>query len=81
MTTDVTNIQNSYQMIIRVAVRSPIMMITSLVMAFSVHSRLSLVFVAILPILGIGLYTIMTHAHPIFEIVFQEIISNVHDLI
>lgn len=71
MTTDVTNIQNSYQMIIRVAVRSPIMMITSLVMAFSVHSRLSLVFVAILPILGIGLYTIMTHAHPIFERVFK----------
>ena len=71
MTTDVTNIQNSYQMIIRVAVRSPIMMITSLVMAFSVHSKLSLVFVAILPILGIGLYTIMTHAHPIFERVFK----------
>ncbi len=71
MTTDVTNIQNSYQMIIRIAVRSPIMMVTSLVMAFSVHSRLSLVFVAILPILGIGLYLIMTHAHPIFERVFK----------
>ena len=71
MTTDVTNIQNSYQMIIRVAVRSPIMMITSLVMAFSVHSRLSLVFVAILPVLGFGLYYIMTHAHPIFERVFK----------
>ena len=71
MTTDVTNIQNSYQMIIRVAVRSPIMMVTSLVMAFSVHSKLSLVFVAILPVLGIGLYLIMTHAHPIFERVFK----------
>ena len=71
MTTDVTNIQNSYQMIIRVAVRSPIMMVTSLVMAFSVHSKLSLVFVAILPILGTGLYLIMTHAHPIFERVFK----------
>ena len=71
MTTDVTNIQNSYQMIIRVAVRSPIMMVTSLVMAFSVHSKLSLIFVAILPVLGIGLYLIMTHAHPIFERVFK----------
>ena len=71
MTTDVTNIQNSYQMIIRVAVRSPIMMVTSLVMAFSVHSRLALVFVAVLPVLGFGLYYIMTHAHPIFERVFK----------
>jgi len=71
MTTDVTNIQNSYQMIIRVAVRSPIMMVTSLIMAFSVHAKLSLIFVAILPVLGIGLYLIMTHAHPIFERVFK----------
>ncbi len=71
MTTDVTNIQNSYQMIIRVAVRSPIMMVTSLVMAFSVHTKLSLIFLAILPVLGIGLYLIMTNAHPIFERVFK----------
>ena len=71
MTTDVTNIQNSYQMIIRIAVRSPIMMVTSLVMAFSVHAKLSLIFLAILPVLGVGLYLIMTNAHPIFERVFK----------
>lgn len=71
MTTDVTNLQNSYQMIIRIAVRSPIMMVTSLVMAFSVNAKLSLVFLAILPVLGIGLYLIMTNAHPIFERVFK----------
>ena len=71
MTTDVTNLQNSYQMIIRVAVRSPIMMVTSLIMAFSVNGRLSLIFFAILPVLGVGLYLIMTHAHPIFEKVFK----------
>ncbi len=71
ITTDVTNIQNAYQMIIRVAVRSPIMMVTSLVMAFSVNSRLSLIFLALLPVLGLGLYFIMTNAHPIFEKVFK----------
>ena len=58
-------------MIIRIAVRSPIMMITSLVMAFSVNAKLSLVFLAILPVLGTGLYFIMTNAHPIFERVFK----------
>lgn len=71
MTTDVTNIQNAYQMIIRVAVRSPIMMITSLIMAFSVSGRLSLIFLALLPVLAIGLYLIMTKAHPTFERVFK----------
>jgi ATP-binding cassette subfamily B protein len=71
LTTDVTNIQNAYQMIIRIAVRSPVMLILSLTIAFSVNHRLSLIFLIAIPILGIGLGLIMTHAHPIFERVFR----------
>ncbi len=71
LTTDVTNVQNAYQMIIRVAVRSPIMLIFSLFMAFGINSELSLIFLMCAPVLGIGLYIIMTKAHPIFERVFK----------
>ena len=71
LTTDVTNLQNAYQMIIRTAVRSPIMLIFSLIMAFSVNARLALVFLAAVPILGVGLFLIASRAHPIFERVFR----------
>ncbi|MBA4603370.1 ABC transporter ATP-binding protein [Thermoactinomyces mirandus] len=71
MTTDVTNIQNAFQMIIRIAVRAPIMLIFSLFMAFTVNSRLSLVFLGIIPFLGVGLYLIIRNAHPIFKRVFK----------
>ncbi len=71
LTTDVSNLQNAYQMIIRIAVRSPVMLIFSLTMAFSVNRRLSFIFLLTIPILGVGLGCIMTHAHPIFERVFR----------
>jgi len=71
MTTDVTNVQNAYQMIIRVAVRSPFMLIFSLFMAFNINPSLSLIFLGILPFLGIALYLIITNAHPIFRRVFK----------
>ena len=71
LTTDVTNLQNTYQMIIRMAVRSPLMMIFSLVAAFAIDAQLSLIFLAIIPILALGLYFIMTRTHPIFERVFR----------
>ncbi len=71
LTTDVTHLQNAYQMIIRIAVRSPMMLIFSLIMAFTVKADLALIFLAAVPVLGIGLYFIMTHAHPIFERVFK----------
>lgn len=71
LTTDVTNLQNTYQMIIRMAVRSPLMMIFSLVAAFSIDAQLSLIFLAIIPVLAFGLYFIMTRTHPIFERVFR----------
>ena len=71
LTTDVTNLQNTYQMIIRMAVRSPLMMIFSLVAAFAIDAQLSLIFLVIIPILALGLYFIMTRTHPIFERVFR----------
>ena len=71
LTTDVTNLQNTYQMIIRMAVRSPLMAIFSLVAAFGIDAKLSLIFLAIIPVLVLGLYFIMTRTHPIFERVFR----------
>ena len=71
LTTDVTNMQNAYQMIIRIAVRSPLMIIFSLFMAVRISPRLSLIFLCVLPFLALGLYVIVKHAHPIFERVFK----------
>lgn len=71
LTTDVSNIQNAYQMIIRIAVRSPLMLIFSLAMAVTVNAKLALVFLAAVPFLAIALFTIVTHAHPIFAKVFK----------
>ncbi len=67
LTTDVTNVQNAYQMLIRTAVRGPLMLIFSLGMAFSMNPRLSLIFLAVIPILGVGLLFISTRAHPVFR--------------
>lgn len=71
LTTDITNIQMAYQMIIRVAVRAPLMLIFALIMAYSINSSLTLVFLGIIPFLAIGLYLIIRNAHPIFERVFK----------
>lgn len=71
LTTDVTNIQNAYQMIIRIAVRGPIMLVFSLIMSFFVNPTLSLIFLAAIPVLGGGLLFIANKAHPIFECVFR----------
>ena len=71
LTTDVTNLQMSYMMIIRTAVRSPIMLIAAMIMSFNVAGNLAFVFLACVPILGIGLYLIMSKTHPIFERVFK----------
>lgn len=72
LTTDITNIQNAYQMIVRVAVRSPIMLIFALVMSFALNPHLALIFIIAIPILGIGLYIIMSKAHPIFKRLFNK---------
>ena len=71
LTTDVTNVQNAFQMIIRIAVRAPLMVLFSLVMAFRVNGELALVFLGAVPVLALGMYVIISHAHPIFERVFK----------
>ncbi len=71
LTTDVNNLQNSFQMIIRIAVRSPAMLIFSLVMAFRVNAKISLVFVCVIPFLALALGFIVSKAHPIFKRVFK----------
>ena len=72
VTTDVVNVQMAYQMMIRMAMRSPTMLIFSLVVAFRIHSGLACVFVCVLPILIIGLALIMTRVHGIFREGFKQ---------
>ncbi len=72
MTTDVNRLQDSFHMIIRIAFRSPAMLIFSMVMAFRLNSKLALVFLGAVPVLVIGLSIIMTHAHPIFKRMFKK---------
>ena len=71
LTTDVTNVQNAYQMLIRLAVRAPIMIVFALIFSFRIDVHLSLIFLATIPVLGIGLWLIMSHVHPIFVRVFN----------
>lgn len=72
LTTDVTNVQNAYQMIIRLAVRSPAMIIFSLIFSFRIDHKLSLIFLTVIPVLGVGLFLIMSRVHPIFVRVFRR---------
>lgn len=72
LTTDVTNVQNAYQMIVRVLVRAPVMLVFALVMAMTVNFELSVIFLGAVPLLGIGLFLIIMKAHPYFEKVFRE---------
>ncbi|MBS5794670.1 MAG: ABC transporter ATP-binding protein [Clostridiales bacterium] len=71
LTTDVTNIQNAYQMIIRVAVRSPVMLVSAFFMSFRLNSKLSMIFLVSIFILGISLYLIIKNAYPIFQRIFK----------
>ena len=71
LTTDVTNVQNAYQMIIRIAVRSPVMLVFSLIMAFTVNQKVSLIFLVLIPFLGFSLFFIISKVHPTFKKVFQ----------
>ncbi len=71
MTTDVTNVQNAFQMIIRMFVRAPIMMISALFMCVSISPRLSLIFLAALVFLGCMMAFIISRAFPIFDEMFK----------
>ncbi len=72
LTTDVTNVQMSYMMIIRTAVRCPLMLVFAFVMAMVISPKMSLTFAIIIPVLGLGLFFIITRAHPIFKSVFKK---------
>lgn len=72
LTIDVTNIQNAYQMVLRMCVRAPIMLICALFMAFTISGELSLVFVGAIIFLGTALAFIMLHVHPVFMQVFKK---------
>lgn len=71
LTTDVTNVQNAYMMIIRVAVRAPLMLVFSLIASVMVSAKLSLFFLIAIPVLGLGLYLIVQKSHIYFEQVFR----------
>lgn len=72
LTTDVTNVQNLFQMLIRIAVRAPATLIFSMIMAFAVNARLALIFLAAIPVLGLGLGFISSKAHPAFTRMFKH---------
>lgn len=71
LTTDVTNVQNAYQMLVRLAVRAPMMIVFALMFSFRIDAQLSLIFLATIPVLGLGMFVIMSRVHPIFVRVFR----------
>lgn len=71
LTTDVTNIQNAYQMLIRMAIRGPVMLIFSMIVSFQINSTVALIFLAVIPIMSILLFLIIRKVNPIFNRVFH----------
>lgn len=72
LTTDVTNVQQIFQSVIRVAIRTPLMFIFSFVMGFRISSRLSIIFLVLIPIIALALYLLMNKIHPIMTSVFNR---------
>ncbi|HIZ18652.1 MAG TPA: ABC transporter ATP-binding protein/permease [Candidatus Olsenella stercoravium] len=72
LTTDITNVQLAYMMVIRTAIRCPFLLLAGIVMAFIMAGPLALVFVIIVPLLGFGLYKVVRTVHPIFRSVFHK---------
>ena len=79
LTTDVTNVQMAFMMIIRVAVRCPIMLICAWVLTFKINPQLAMIFLVVIPVLAVGIFLIMRGAHPLFERVFKkyDVLNNV----
>ena len=71
LTTDVTNIQNAYQMLIRMAIRGPVMLLFSMIVSFKINSTIAWIFLAVIPIMAVLLYLIIRKVNPIFNHVFQ----------
>lgn len=72
LTTDVTNIQNAFQMLIRIAVRTPLMMVFALIMSFSINPRMAVLFFLVMPIIAIALILMIKTAMPIFRRIFRK---------
>ena len=72
LTTDITNVQMAYMMIIRTAVRSPLMLIFSFVMGFVMGGKMALIFLVTIPVLGIGLFFVTKKTMPLFRRVFRK---------
>lgn len=72
LTTDITNVQNAYQMIIRVAVRTPLMMLFSIIMSFTINARMALIFLIMVPILAAVIFGINAYVLPYFNRIFKK---------
>ncbi len=70
LTTDVTNVQNAYQMLIKMALRGPIMILFAMIVSFGISRQISLIFLLMIPVLFAGLILIVRAVHPIFQRVF-----------
>lgn len=71
-TTDITNVQMSFQMVIRIAVRAPFMLIFAFIMSIVISPKISMIFVVVVPVLALALFFIMTKAHPNFKKMFAK---------
>ena len=80
LTTDVTNVQNAFQMCTRIAVRCPVMLVFALFMAMKINSRMALVFLAVLPILAIGMGILMKVVGPVFDRMNTVVQENVRGI-
>jgi ATP-binding cassette subfamily B protein len=72
MTTDVTNVQNAYMMIIRTAIRCPLMLVFAFIMAFVMGGRMAWIFLFVVPVLGVGLGAVIYKTFPLFQKVFKK---------
>lgn len=79
LTTDVTNIQNAYQMLIRMAVRGPVMLVFSMIVSFRINTTIALIFLAVIPIMALLLLLIIRKVGPLFNRVFHtyDALNNV----
>lgn len=73
LTTDVTNVQNAFMMVIRIAVRGPVMLVSATVMAVGISPSLSMIFLVAIPVLGLALGLISWRAHPRFEAMLSRV--------
>ena len=72
LTTDVSNVQNAFQMLTRIAFRAPALLIFALIASFRIDAEMSMIFVCVLPLLGLGMFLIIRKVYPIFNTVFRN---------